>query len=76
MLLALLAVLLPMAIAAPAKSVESCAAIASAVPTGVDPTPFCRSYISIATRPTYIYVNDPTFTSTITTTASTVFETV
>ncbi|KAH0033769.1 hypothetical protein KCU78_g2389, partial [Aureobasidium melanogenum] len=76
MLSALLAVCLPMAIAAPTNSADSCADIASAIPAGVDPTPFCRSYISIATRPTYIYVNDPTFTSTIITTASTVFETV
>lgn len=73
---AILAVGLPMAIATPAGSADSCADIASAIPGGVDPTPFCRSYISIATRPTYVFVNDPTFTSTIITTASTAFETV
>lgn len=67
---------LPTAIAAPAGNADSCADIASAIPAGVDPTPFCRSYISIATRPTYVFVNDPTSTSTIITTPSTAFETV
>jgi hypothetical protein len=65
-------------LAAPAGSSETgfCADLATAIPTNVDPTPFCRSYISIATRPTYIFVNDPSTTVSIITAPVTVVETV
>lgn len=73
---AFLATVLPIALAAPTGTDALCSDIASAIPTDVDPTPFCRSYISIPTMPTYIFVPRTDTTATYTADPTTVVRTV